>query len=443
MKAVVVEIKDKYVSVLSNDGCVVKLKNDNYEIGQVIQMTKQNISLKKSLTMVAASAAAVIVLGVGTWAYASPYSYVSLDVNPSIEFTVNRFDRVLKVKAVNDDGEELLQVITLDNLKNKTIQNALTETVKQITEIGYFDGPEEGGIVIATSATNEKKAEELAQQLQETVEEEVTLEEEEVEVEVFSVGLERVEKARELGVTPGKLNLVEKLQASAEDPETVVIEEWLQKPVKDIMKATKENRKANPIDEADIENATANEDSNDKDQDKLTKAEEKAAKKVAKAEEKAARDEERATEKAAKTAEKAAKKAEKAAEKAAKQALMAADYNGQEAQANVTMAEEAAQEALSASKKASEEADKAARSTDKANAGKAKDAAEKAAKEADKAARKAEAEADKARMKTKKAEEKAKDKTDNNKPEEAKSKPNKPSNPKDNKGNSKSNGAKK
>ena len=48
-----------------------------------------------------------------------------------------------------------------------------------------------------------------------------------------------------MGVTPGKLNLVEKLQASATDPDDIDIEEWLAKSVKEIMKETKAEAKAN------------------------------------------------------------------------------------------------------------------------------------------------------------------------------------------------------
>ncbi len=63
--------------------------------------------------------------------------------------------------------------------------------------------------------------------------------EDDVQVEAISVGLERVQQAREMGVTPGKLNLVEKLRDSAPNPEDIDIEEWLDNSVKDIMKRQK------------------------------------------------------------------------------------------------------------------------------------------------------------------------------------------------------------
>ncbi len=37
MKAVVVEIRDKYVAVLAKNGRIYKIKNNNYTIGQEIE----------------------------------------------------------------------------------------------------------------------------------------------------------------------------------------------------------------------------------------------------------------------------------------------------------------------------------------------------------------------------------------------------------------------
>jgi hypothetical protein len=322
MKAVVVELKNELAAVLSEDGCIVTVKNNYYEIGQEIQMRNHKFSYTKKIATFVASAAALVLISVGTWAYASPYSYVSLDVNPSIEFTVNRFDRVLRVKAVNDDGEEILQEISLENLENQTIEDAITSTVAQISEAGYFKGDIEGGIVIATYGKDEEKAEELAQELQLSVENEVAENDDDVIVEAFSVGLERVEEARALGVTPGKLNLVEKLQASATDPSTVDLEEWLAMSVKDIMRATKDNKKVSVVSGSAI---TINEKDIQKKQDKEQKAKEKEEQKTQKEAEKAKTAALKATEKAEAAADKAKAAEEKSLEKTNEAAKKKAD----------------------------------------------------------------------------------------------------------------------
>ena len=249
MKSVVVEIKAGYAAVLSEDGCISKIKNKNYIIGQVIEMKSSKFKNINKLVMCSALTAMIAIAGgITLWAYKTPYSYVSLDVNPSIEYSLNRFDKVISVTAVNDDGQEILNELELDKLENQNIEDAVTETVNQISKDGYFDNSIdndiEGGIIIATSGEYLEKSDELAEKLQKSLENEIEEIGEDIKLETISVGLERVQKAKELGVTPGKLNLVEKLQNSSADPESIIVEEWLNKPVKDIMRAIKENRKA-------------------------------------------------------------------------------------------------------------------------------------------------------------------------------------------------------
>ena len=249
MKAVIVELNGKYAAVLSDDGCISKMKNNHYKIGQVIEMSEIRDSKKTPVTKIAAIAASfVLVCAAGGWgvhAYTTPSTYVSLDVNPSIEYSLNLFDRVLSVKAVNDDGKEILDQINLEDLKNKTIDEAIQTTVDEISKNGFFDGSEEGGIMITTSGKDLKKSARLAEKLSQVAKDKCDKEDKDVTVECDAVGRERVEAAKALGVTPGKLRLIEKLKESSANPDEINVEEWLNKPVKDIMKATKENRKAN------------------------------------------------------------------------------------------------------------------------------------------------------------------------------------------------------
>ncbi len=245
MKAVVVEIKDKYVAVMSDDGVVSKLENNNFKLGQVISMKEKNniinIGMKK-IAVLASAAAVVLVSSIGTYAYNKPVSYVSLDVNPSIGFSFNTFGKVIDVTGVNDDGEKILTDL---DLKNKDIETAIRETVDELIKQGYIANDENGGIIITASNNNDNmdNANEMAQALQEKVQQQITEEEKTATVEAFGVGRQRVEEARELGVTPGKLNLVQKLQASSADPDSIELDEWLNKSVKEINKAIKENKK--------------------------------------------------------------------------------------------------------------------------------------------------------------------------------------------------------
>ena len=259
MKAVIVEIREKYAAALSDDGCIIKCKDKNYEVGQVIYLKKAQNPYLKYAARVAGIVAAVAVTSLSAWAYCTPYSYVSLDVNPSIEYSLNRFDYVLSCSAVNGDGEEILNNL---RLKNISIEKAIEATIKEIAAQGYLLGEEPGGIVIAAAGGDETKSQKLAQELKTSAK--AVAEEQSLTVEIVSegVGKEQVAEAREKGVTPGKLNLVQKLQESAADEEEVNTQDWLKKPVKEIMRQIQENKDKN--DKSEKESKSGKEDNSNK-----------------------------------------------------------------------------------------------------------------------------------------------------------------------------------
>ena len=137
---------------------------------------------------------------------------------------------------MNGDGDEILAEV--GTLSNRSIEDAIVITVRQITEDGYFDGDEPGGIVIAASSRDEGEARRLAENVRETAISVTRESEKDVVVAALTVGQDQVEQAKELGVSPGKLTLVEQLKDTASNPEDIDVMEWLEKPVKDIMEQT-------------------------------------------------------------------------------------------------------------------------------------------------------------------------------------------------------------
>lgn len=296
MKAIIVEIKGSYAAALSDDGVVSKIKNRNYCLGQEILIKNKSNNLIK---VVASAAAAIMIFVTPAWAYLAPYSYVSLDVNPSFEFSVNRFDRVLTVKAVNDDGEEFVKNINVQGLKNKEIQNAVKNILNELENQGYIIDGEENGVIVATYSKTQDKTDMLAEKLRNAVNEqvgeqqnaEVNIKEkpeklekpeekekpekakdteinsseavEETEdtketdkkpeklekpenqekskkhIQVIEVTEEEVDAAKKLKVTPGKKNLVDNLYQAA-GSEEINKEEWLKKSVQEINAKIKE-----------------------------------------------------------------------------------------------------------------------------------------------------------------------------------------------------------
>lgn len=260
MKGIVLETNDKEAIVLFDNGTASKIKNRYYEKGQVVNMNNKF----KFMVKAGSIAAALAITTTTGFAYTTPATYVSLDVNPSIEYQLNAFDRVISVIAVNEDGEKIVNELDVNNEK---IQKAILKTVEKLKAEGHLTDEDYSGIVIAVSNKDEKKSEKLTDQIEEELNKddeddkaETTLEDEEkeesddenkeeadeTEIVVEAVGRERVEEARKLNVTPGKLNLVQKLIASTDDFDDIneeQLKELLGLSVKEINKMTQAYRK--------------------------------------------------------------------------------------------------------------------------------------------------------------------------------------------------------
>lgn len=71
----------------------------------------------RALRYVMAVICIFLLAGTGGYAvYRKPVSYISIDVNPSIELAVNRFDRVVSAKGYNEDGQDILEHVSLKNI---------------------------------------------------------------------------------------------------------------------------------------------------------------------------------------------------------------------------------------------------------------------------------------------------------------------------------------
>lgn len=215
------------------------------------------IFMKRKMAL-ALSACIFASLGGGALAYAktNPVAYVSMDINPSIELGVNTFDEVVSAEAYNEDGKKILEGtdlinVDVDDAVNTVITNAISE--------GYVSEDGTSAIEITTATDKEDVAVELNETLNEAVDETLSNNNVEAEVETENVALARRDEARELGITPGKLNLIQKLQAL---DSTITIEDYKDSSVKEIQKKTKELRKNNKSNEVTTEDSTNTTDTN-------------------------------------------------------------------------------------------------------------------------------------------------------------------------------------
>lgn len=69
----------------------------------------QVVTLRRRLAVAACLVVALV--AAGGWAWLTPTATISVDVNPSVELGINRFDRVISARGVNDDGRALLSEV--------------------------------------------------------------------------------------------------------------------------------------------------------------------------------------------------------------------------------------------------------------------------------------------------------------------------------------------
>lgn len=103
----------------------------------------------------------IIGLGVGGYTlYTTPVAAISIDINPSIEFEVNRFDRVISVTGYNDEAKTIVKDLNLQNSKYDDAIIALLES-KQISR--YLT--EDSFISISVASENDSKSTEIQQRV--------------------------------------------------------------------------------------------------------------------------------------------------------------------------------------------------------------------------------------------------------------------------------------
>lgn len=226
--------------------------------------------MKRKIAL-ALSGALILSLGGGGFAYAktTPVAYVSMDINPSVELGVNTFNEVVSAEAYNEDGEKVLEGT---NLIKTDVDKAVSTIITNAINDGYVKEDGTSGIEIVTASDKEKVADKLEETVKEVVNK--TLEDNEVDatVEAERVALQRRDEARKLGITPGKLNLIQKLQEL--DP-AIKVEDYKSSSVKEIMKKTNELRKANKQNEENLEGTATDSDNVSKDSETTTQNDDK------------------------------------------------------------------------------------------------------------------------------------------------------------------------
>lgn len=160
VKGIVMEIAASSAFLMTDDGEFVKVKKPSHSIslGDEITSTVIMDRRKNNMLRYTAIAAAIIILLVPFAYFREAYAtvaYVNVDINPSIELGINKYNSVNDAKALNSDGADLLKNISL---KGMDIKNAINSVISKAKDDGYMNNNGENNIKVAIIKINAERS---------------------------------------------------------------------------------------------------------------------------------------------------------------------------------------------------------------------------------------------------------------------------------------------
>ena len=171
MKYLVMETHPAYAVVLDEEGRFLKAANLRYQVGDTVQNIVElrvpkgkPSALRRSLAGLAGLAACFCLVFFG---YYRPnfiaYGTLRIQINPDVEMTVSRTDRVLDLEGLNADGEDLIEGY---DYRGKDRETAAGELVERAIDMGYLSDGDTISITVSSSDADWQAREEAQVQAQ-------------------------------------------------------------------------------------------------------------------------------------------------------------------------------------------------------------------------------------------------------------------------------------
>ena len=150
MKYLVMETHPAYAVVLDEGGRFLKAANLHYQVGETVDgvIELQAAPPRRRRWPLWGLVCALALVCCGLAAYAgwwqpnfAPYGVLRIRINPDVELTVSKTDRVLDARARNEAGAALLEKL---ELKGEDSDEAVEKLVEEAIEQGWLP---EGGLV--------------------------------------------------------------------------------------------------------------------------------------------------------------------------------------------------------------------------------------------------------------------------------------------------------
>lgn len=211
------------------------------DVPDVLPQTTGRVAFWRNRTVVkrAGMVAASLVLAVGLWSaqmmfnQPTAYAYVTVDINPSIELSIDEHKNVVEAGALNVEGEDILTTLDLEGL---AVQEAVKTLASAAQAQGYLQEYTEVIITASPAVDAEKMAaldlDQMEDDLVDTVKTLAVEKGADIEVEGVLVSEEIRQAAKHEGVSPGKYALYLNAQSKGID---IDLEELKTKPLTKIV----------------------------------------------------------------------------------------------------------------------------------------------------------------------------------------------------------------
>jgi len=142
----------------------------------------------------------------GVGMYRAEYETVYIDINPSVELSVNRFERVIDVTYLNTDAEDCFEALALTN---KGVEKSIDLIIDALDEDGYLKA--QNTLYIGVSGKGEAQAEKLLEKVSARANQAQTEKGHTVEIRSASITDEERQAAKDMGISPNKYQLIEEI----------------------------------------------------------------------------------------------------------------------------------------------------------------------------------------------------------------------------------------
>ena len=272
MKGIIAEINKKYAIVLTQDGSFKKIRTGpGMVVGAEIDFDQPSGRVKAArlaakVSSIAAAALFILGLGYGTYSYTVPYSYVDIDINPSVELTANIFDKIIKAEALDEDGEALL---SSGGLKNTELKAGVSILLNEAARQGYLntEASGENTVLLTVTSKDEGKSLKLKEEVKEAAVSELQKNEIKSEVLVAEASIKQKNEAKKYGITPGRLALIEE---AAEDEDGRSLDELKGATVRELIDKASKKKAEKEKEEKEKAKEEAAKEKAEKEKDKKT-----------------------------------------------------------------------------------------------------------------------------------------------------------------------------